>query len=488
MGRVVPVIAGAAAASAGCAQIAGIDETSSSVSVALTRMSVGTTLENAPLELTGLEATFLVANGGASRFDRVPAATAGDGTWTSKLAAAAPVQFTLPDEPTPRPRMFAFPSRALSILYAVLEHPGRAPAPEGAMLEVTVPLDRGYVMVDDFQVYTVGSWTERMFIAAEIPQAVDVGAMQIGPVSYAFSSSSNIAGRPKLDRLTTDDTFLVLRYADKLLTGVAKAAAFNQVGTDTVTTEAMNAVTADQMLDVKLDTMLATRFAAARPAVSGLVMNWSLVAAPGYRIASNAGPALHSGSLTAADTGLAVMYGNPFVTSHDWRTIFTLATRESRDYTPSGATIKATLLAGMDQLIEPSPGYVLKLEAGLPVLISLDGKPLSTDGQTIQPPTTFVPVTFVSDSPSNTLYEVQVYDLLPNMAGTLLEYHFVFAAASNEARFDLPPEVFEVGHSYTIRALTTAGGYPTIASGNFLNRELPLSQSFLDSAVFTVTP
>lgn len=490
VGRVVPVIAGAAAC-AGCAQLAGIDDTSSNgrprASVALTRRSIGSKVDDAALDLTSLKATFLVPNdASASGFDSVQAVASSAGTWTSTLFEATPVQLTLPDEPTPLPRLFALPSLSLTILYGVLEHQGRTPAPEGATLAVTVPLDRGYASSDRFQVYTVGSWTARGFAAGEIPQAPDLGAMEIGPVTYAFDSSSRVSGRPTLDRLTTNDSFLVLRYVGAALNGVAQAAGFDQTDKDTVKTAAMTAVALDQTLDVKLDTMLTTRYAAVLPAVSGLGMSWSLVAAPGYLMASNAGPVLHSGGLTAADVGLVVMYGNPFVDRH-WRTIFTLSTQESRVYMPT-ATLRVTLFAGMSQYIEPSTGYVLKLEAGLPVLILFGDRPLSTDGQMIPQPTRLVPVTIFSDSPNNTLYEVQVFDLLPNAAGTDLVYHFVFSATSNEARFDLPPQVFEVGHSYTLRAVVTAGGFPAIASGDFLRRELPLSQSFLDSAVFTVTP
>jgi hypothetical protein len=94
----------------------------------------------------------------------------------------------------------------------------------------------------------------------------------------------------------------------------------------------------------------------------------------------------------------------------------------------------------------------------------------------------------VSDAPNNTVYDVQLYDLLPNAMATAIEYHLVFAATSDEAHFDIPPEVFQVGHSYMVRAFSTAGGYPAIASGDLVTRQLPLSQSFLDSGVFTVTP
>jgi len=133
------------------------------------------------------------------------------------------------------------------------------------------------------------------------------------------------------------------------------------------------------------------------------------------------------------------------------------------------------------------------LPAGLPETISLDGTPLSTDGQTLAPPTKFVEVTFLADipvpgEPNATLYNLAVFDLLPNAAMTGLEYHLVLSAAGSEAKFQIPPEIFQAGHSYTLRAISMLGGYPTVDQGDFTHRQLPMAQSFLDSGVFTVMP
>lgn len=489
MARILPVIAGVVASSLGCAQLAGIDDTSGKGrnvnALAIQRMSVGNTVVVAPLDLTGLEATYLVADDTAGSFASLVATTSEPGTWTQDLSEPAPVEFTLPDVPTPVPRLFAFPNRKLSVLFAPLEHPNRTPAPDTAMLTVTTPLDAGPAVGESFQVYTVGSWTSHA-----LPATVTV-PLQLGPTTYAFNTSNSLSGRPQLDTLTSSDAFLVLRYVGAALTGVAEAPPFDQTGTDMVVTSQMVPVPQDQMLDLKVSPPgLTTRYAAVRPNVATLVMNWSAVAAPGYRIASNTGPALQSGALTAADIGVKVNYGNPF-TGRDWHTIFTLATSESRVVMPPLVPLPVTLSAGMNQFIEPAlvaPGFELMMPAGLPVLISMDGQQLSTDGRTIAPPTKFVEVTFLPDSPGATVFNLQVYDLVPNAAATALEYHLAFSAASNEARFAVPPKIFQAGHTYTLRALCTVGGYPTIATGDFTNRELPLSQSYLDSGVFTVMP
>jgi hypothetical protein len=468
---------------AACAQLAGIDSTNGEGlpgnSIAVRRMSIGKTVDLAPLDLTGLQASYLVAKtAGANDFDRVPASNGGAGMWVTKLRTPAPVVFTLPDDPAPR--LYAFPNRALSILYSQLEHPGRAPAPADAMLSVTAHLDAPTVATDSFQIYTVGSWTSH-----PLPPGME-GSMDVA-LSYPFDESTHVSGRAQLDRLTAQDVFLILRYSSAALTGVAEAAPFEQTGTDTVTAT-MTAVAQDRTLDVTISPDITKRYLTVRPAVGTLTMGWNVVAAPGAAIASNAGPVLHSGGLTPSDVGVNVMYGNPFAgLPHNWSSIFTLTTFESRTFTPTPDVI-VTLYAGMSQYVEPSPGLKLNLDAGLPELISINGQSLSTDGLTVPRPTAFVEVEIFANPKANTLFGLQLYDLLPSADQKQLDYHFVFEVLGTESTFHLPPEIFQAGHTYTLRALCTAGGFPAIASGDLVTRRLPLSQSYLDSGVFTVMP
>jgi hypothetical protein len=488
MARGLAVVVSVAISSAGCAQLAGIDETSGDArggnAVELTHMSIGTQIVTTPVDLTKLQATYLVPNpANASGVDRVLAANAGQGRWTVDLPAAAAVALTFPSQEG-IPQLFAFPNRELKVLFAAFEHANREPAPIPAMLNLIVNLDAPTDGSERFQIFTVGSWSERDLGPAEVPV---MGSTQVGPVVYDFQSSRSLSGRPELDRLTAQDAFLVLRYVGTNLTGFAEAAPFEQTGDDIVAAT-LQPVVADKILDVRLDpARLATRYAAVRPAVSDLQIGWALHAAPGFALGPNIGPSLQSGTLAATELGLTVSYVNPF-TARDWNTVFTLSTTETRVYTPPGTTTPVTLAAGMFQFIEPTLGFDLTLPAGLPELISLDGKPLSTDGQTLARPTKFVEVTFIADAPDATLYSLQVFDLVANATGTGLELQLVLFAASSEAKFQIPPETFQPGHSYTLRAVSQLGGLPGIASGDFVPRTLPFSRSFLDSAVITVTP
>lgn len=500
MSRVLPAVAGIVVSSMGCAQLAGINETNgknrNKDSLALTRTSVGVTVVTAPQNLTGLQATYLLSTDTPSNFERVPAdpGNPADGTWTQDLPDPVPVEFTLPDDPMPVPRLVNLPNRALSVVFTSLEHPNPIPAPAGATLTVTTPLDVAAIATDTFQAYTVGAWSMHSFAA------LVAGALQLGPVAYAFAApaTTSRSGRAQLDHITMQDALFVLRYSvTGTLTGVAEAPAFDQTGADTVVTPKMTAVVADQMIDMKISpTSLAMRYAAVRPSVPALAMNWSFVAAPGYLNGLYEGPVLQKGTVLMTDVAVTGKYSNPFVPARDWRTVFALQTSASRAYTPPGS-LPVTLLAGMDQFIDPaavSSGFELTEPASLPVLISIDGKQLAIDGLTVTAPTKFVEVTFLPENMTDTLFNLQVFDLLPNAAGTALEYHLAFSAASNdatashEARFEIPPEIFQVDHRYTLRAMCIHEGYPAFADGDFTNRRLPLSQSFLDSGVFMVTP
>ncbi|HEX8107039.1 MAG TPA: hypothetical protein VF516_04885 [Kofleriaceae bacterium] len=494
--------AAAVAAAVGCAQLAGIQDTNGNArpgaSVAVTRMSVGSKIVLAPLDPGQLPATYFVASSDPSGFDRIPAVPDPvHGGWTTKLRAAAPVEFTLPDVPTPIPRLFAFPSPQLSVLYGVLEHPNPQAAPMGATFAVSATLDAPVAAGQSFQTYVVGAWLARGFSAAELPVPP---SQQLGPLTIAFTAANSIPGRGQIDQVTPDDAFLILRYTGAALTGVAEAPAFAQ--TDMATTvppATMTAVPQDQKLDVKITpATIAARYTKVAPAVATLQMSWSLVAAPGSSIASNTGPALLSGGVMMTDPGVSVSYGNPFV-ARGWNTIFTLATSESRVYAPMGPMgmpTPITLFAGMNQFFDPAHATDLELPAGLPQSITFGDVLLTSDIVTVKAPTKFVDVSFTVDTPmlstgpapSPTIYELQVFDLVVNSTATGLDRRFVLDAVSDAPKFALPPEVFQAGHSYSLRAIADLGGFPTVDQGNFLNRQLPLAQGYLDGGVVTVMP
>src|SRR4051812_49606908 len=89
-----------AIAAVGCAQLAGIQDTNGNArpgnSVAVTRMSVGNKVVRAPLDPGGLPATYFIASGDPSGFDRVMAAPdPAHGGWITTRRSGAPAQLPL---------------------------------------------------------------------------------------------------------------------------------------------------------------------------------------------------------------------------------------------------------------------------------------------------------------------------------------------------------------------------------------------------------
>ena len=507
--RVLP--AAVAAAAIGCAQLAGIETTvGPGDSIAVTRMSIGTKVVLAPVDPAEISATYFVASRDPSGYDRLAAVPdPSHARLTTQLRTPAPVEFTLEHEPTPLPRLFAFPGPQLSVLYGVLEHPIPQAAPMGATFAVSATLDAPVVAGQSFQVYVVGAWLQRGFSATEAP----VGALQLAPPAFGFTAANSVSGRPQIDRITTDDAFLILRYTGPILSGVAEAMPFAQADlAGAVTTPAFPltmASVAPGMLSPTFSASLMTgviaeRYKTVRPAVPvppQVQINWSLVAAPGYAAASNSGPVLQSGAVAMTDTGVNVSYENPFAT-RGWNTIFTLATVVSRVYMaplgPMGMPIPVTLFAGMNQFLEPPPSPTtpvpLDLPAGLPQVITIGSTVLATDNAFIKQSSQFFNVSFTVDAPPSTAaqgpryYNLQLFDLVFDPMTMAVDRVLVFAAAGKDPAFALPPELFQVGHSYTLRALSTLGGAPGAEQGDFHNPQLPLAQSYLDSGVFTVMP
>jgi hypothetical protein len=473
----------------GCAQLAGIDETTGlippdQVSLSFERISVGATVERSAQDLTGYTATYLIVDPAAPEgLTKVFAQQSSFDTWAAKIPEGTPpIMFNLPDYPRSIPRLWAFPNRNIKGLYGVMEHPHPTPAPDGAMLTVQAGLDTPYAAGEALSLYNIGTWAIRGFAAGELPA---VGATLLGPVTFPYASMGSVTGRP-LEKITTADAPLLLRHVGNDLTGFVSATPFDQSGTDMIT-GAMMPNPHDQMLDVKLDpASVAARYAPARPAVANIAMSWGLNAAPGYEIANTNGPTLQSAGVLATDTGmLAVPYGNPFV-DKGWKTTFTWATSASRAFTPAGQTLPVTLSASIVQVVDPTAGLVLDLPASLPEAITIDGKPLSTDGVTIVKPTRAASISFIVGKPC-TVANMQLFDLVPDMANTALEYHHVLAQTGTTTQFFIPAELLEVDHHYTLRSQCVVGGYPTLAAGDLTHRELPYAYASYDSGVFTVT-
>jgi len=493
------VFLGLAGGLTGCAQLFGLDATTGptggdddqpATTLQYQRISVGATAVRSPLNITANSAEYLVPDTtDASGIRRVATTTVGTDTWSASLAGmAAPVFFDLPDFPAPIKRIFDFPEQHVKGLFGVLEHASAQPAPGGAQMDVNATLDIPYNGTDGLQMYVVGTWQQRGFAGAELPAAA--ATAWVVP-TFPFTSVTSLTGRP-LEQIIQQDAVYLLRYGAGTsdLQGVVEVPGFTQSVSVTLT-GAMITNAHDRTLNVTVDTNApATRFAQVRPAMTNVAESWSVVAAPGYQIVSNSGIVLTAGGLTVGASGaLNVPYGNPFVAKHDWPDVMTWSTSATRTFTPSAMGLPVTPQTGLFQLIEPTAGLTLDLPAGLPITITMGATALTTDGVTMTvDPTKAVPVSFQADKVDNTVYQLQLFELVPNLptGATALAYHQTLGATGTKPSFLLPPELFEVGKTYVLRAICIQGGFPALDTGDLTNRAPPQAVGFLDSAVFTV--
>ena len=487
---IVALVALAAALpSVGCAQLFGLDETSKAppvpptVSLTFERVSIGATVVRRPLDFTEGMTAFLRRDPDApDGLTRTPGEHTAIDTWRAELDPPAMAYFHLPDEPTPERRLWDFPSAAMSGAFTALEHPDPEPPPAGATIAVSVTLPSPYALTQRFELLGVGAWSQRAVAGAEIPLE---GAGTLA-FTYAYDTSTPIGG--PLGRITPADVLAVLRYTGNQLDGQLAASMLDQAEATSVA-GTMAAVALDQTLDVRVaPAALATRLDATLPSYGAPAFRWRLFAAPGALYGFDSGPLLHGGNAAAAATEIVATYGNPFVQARGWRTVLTWLAEASRSYTPPALGLPITLGAGFNQKVEPAPELVLDAPAGMPALVSLDGRPLSTDGLQIAQPSTAVEITFITDVQDNTLYQVALLELVPNAATTALETRTVVSASGTEPAFTLPPELFEPGKLYTLRVQSVQGGYPTLNVGDLTNRVLPLTLAFMHSGVFEVMP
>lgn len=477
-------------AAPGCAQVFGLDETSgpavdtSRVSLTMQRWSVGASLTKNPLDLSPELVTFLVDDG-AGNFTPVPAEVTEPGVFSAMIPEGTPaVKFTPPDQPAPFPRLWQMPARDRRGGFSVFEHPGaQEPLPNSAIM-LTATLPSAYASGEAFRIEAIGAWTRRVLVGMELP-APDMGATTIS-TALPYASFTAMTSAPPA-RITSQDVVVFERYVGNQLTGVYQAPPFDQTDAADPINATVAVVAANQPLTATVaPATYSQRYSAVRPAVTGLAQSWSINAAPGWSIGSNTGPRLHAGSVAAMDTTISTMYGNPFE-SLDWRAVFQFATSSSRTYM-FAATAAMTLSAGMYTVAEPGEGLTLDMPAGLPINIRANQVPLSTDGMMVPLDLTrAVEIDAILDKPDCTLHIVTLVEVaLATDMMSVQRTIVVDTVSTGEPKIALPPDLFQVGHSYYVDFRCMQGGYPDAATGDLQTVAFPYSVSRADSAVFQV--
>jgi hypothetical protein len=213
-------------------------------------------------------------------------------------------------------------------------------------------------------------------------------------------------------------------------------------------------------------------------------MSWRVAACPGWSIGLDGGGViLNAGGSQMTDTMINAPHANPFQ-SLDWKTLFTFTTSSSRSYTYMAVPV--SLGASMQTIAEPGTSINLNLPAGLPITIRANLTPLTSDGMMLGLDLTKpVAIDAIVDKMSATLWGLSLYEIQIN-GMTATRTLVTDALTTGMPNFHLPPELFQLGHTYVITFRAYEGGYPNAASGDLQTVTLPISVSSLDGALFTV--
>lgn len=471
----------------GCAQLFGLDVTTSApdanpgeVSLAVQRVSIGSTVVKAPQDMNGQMATFYVDDG-TGVFTATPGTLIPPNKFTAPLMTGTPpVEFTLPGDMIPR---FFASSRNQIVNHVEFERPGMVPAAATSKITVGINLPSAYVSGEAFNVVAIGPWTQHPLAAGELP-APDMGIATIGtpPIDYTTGFSNLIPNAMTRAKITSADYVLVLRTVGSRLTGYLETQLDQTDANDTIS-GSMTAVTTNRTLNATIDpTGYATRFSAALPAVTGLNLSYSIAASPGADVGQTRGIQLTAGGSAMMDTMVTTMYGNPFE-GHGWKSVVTYTATSSRTFTFMTAPIG--LGATMQTISDPEQTMAITLPAGLPFTVKANGTDLVTDGMDL-PLDLTKPVTLTAsiDKPTATYYSLALSEI--TVTGMTAARTIVISAASTNPSFQIPQSYFTVGHTYVVQFRAHEGGYLDAAGGDFASFTLPLSTSALDSAVFTV--
>ena len=474
---------------AGCAQLAGIDNTSKGVdanppvvtSLQLERLSIGTTVVKGPQDVTPLNASFLVPDDAAPGGLRKVATTReGTDKWIADTGGTAmPVMYESPDLPMQNLRIIDLPSTTLKTAIPILERQVHEDAPPGATITVNVALPTAQAG-QSYQLFTIGAWS---VIGLTAP-ADTLTQLAPGPVALAAANSPI----RRLDKITAADVVTVLRYAGNQLVGHV-ITSFDQMANNNIG-GAMTATPLNQTLDLRVNqNATIARLSTVRPAVGAPSFVWRVHAAPGLDYSVISGPQLHAAGVAAPITPdpqtLTAQYGNPF----PFKAVAQWDVRANRTYTNANGST-ATLSAGMTQRAEPAAALELFTPAGLPDRITANGTLLTIDNAMVMAPESKpLEVSFITDAPANTAYLVELFELVPTMGAMTFTLTRVVHVTMAAPATKIPRELLKTGSLYMLRAFSFVGCYTAVASGDLSQMSLPCGFSFADSGVFqVVTP
>lgn len=467
----------------GCAQIFGVEETSSgslSMELRLQRVSVGGSVVFNPLDVGATAPSFLIADSTeTSGVQKIASTMIEPGRWSAPLRTIEGVIYTVPDNPAPHLLSFpGFSGQELRAQLRMYEHPNPKPAPSPSPnVAVNVNLPSPYAPGEGFAVEAIGAW---VYVTLPSPAAPPAPAATALTVTVPYSAFQTFVGG-SVGQITSQDVVMVLRYVNGNLTGQFIAPPMDQSSNTMTLAGTMTAVSPVPFSAGVAAATVANRFAAQVPPASQPVLQWRIQASPGYAVGLPAGPSLANALINASDTTISGAYANPF--SVQWHPTISYTANASRSVTVGGTS--TTMQTYLQSVVEPAPGMTLDIPVGLPTMTSINGTPLNSDGMTVSldvAKPVYVDVT--TDRTQNTLYDISVVEIA--VVGNQVTRTPVATVTGVNPHLPLPPRALQAGHTYSLAMQCTAGGYTNAASGDLQTFALPVSYSYQESAVFTV--
>lgn len=482
-------IIGIAILCSGCAELLGIEETSSvpnrSNAVRLQRVSVGASVEFNPLDVGTPTPSFFVADtSDPSGIQKIPTTTAEAGRWIATTRKPIDgVIYSFSDSPIPH--LLSYPGFAGSDLRAYVnlyEHANPKPAASpGPTVMINVTLPTTYQPTESFAVDAVGAWSH----FSVPPPAVGAPALANTSSYSMFKPFDGIGG--SLWQLTAQDVFALLRY--DTVTGITKLTGHRVVPVDSTNntiavTGIVTPLPTDQNQNLSANitpALVANRFATTMPASPPPAQSWRIDAAPGYALGLPFGFMLATGPVAQNAATITAMYTNPFSTQ--WHPTINYIAVSQRTFSMGANSTNMT--TALQTVAEAAPSLTLEMAAGLPTKTTLNNMPLNVDGITLSLDVAgpvFVDIT--TDRTQNTLYEVTVVEVA--VAGAQITRKPVAVTSGVDTHLPLPPGVLQAGHTYYLQVLCTAGGYTQAATGDLQTFALPVSRALQEGAVFTI--
>lgn len=482
---------GIAVLCSGCAQILGLDETSSligSIAVRLQRVSVGASVEYNPLDVGTALPSFLVTDASApSGVRKLEAAAAERGRWLATAKAVEGVVYSYPDDPVPH--LLSFPNFSgpdLRAYVTAYEHPNRNPAPSPPPnVTLNLSLPSPYAATENFAFDVIGVWAHYPVPPPGVGSTVLTDAT-------SYSAFSPFAATPggSVGQIVSQDVGAILRYNTvagiSTLTGRLVAPSVDQTSEPMMVSGALVPVGADQNKTLSANipaAVVASRFAAQMPAVSPPTQSWRIDASPGYSVGLPIGFLLAGGAIAQDATSISATYASPFSTR--WHPTITYTANSQRSFS-LGAN-STTMNSSLQVIAEAAPSLSLDAPAGLPTMTAINKMPLNADGMTVSLDVAGpVYVDITSDRTENTLYEVTVVEIAA--AETQITRTSVGVVTGIDSHLPLPPGILQRGHTYYLQVTCTMGGYAKAASGDLQTFALPVSRGYQEGAVFTIAP